>query len=310
MGTPEFAVPSLRAVAQACSVAAVVTQPDRPRGRGRAAAPSAVASTAEALRLETLKPEHVNAPEWVERLRGFTPDLLAVVAYGAILGRALLALPRLGAINLHGSLLPEYRGASPVQRALWDGRVATGVTTIWMDEGVDTGDVILQRWAPIEPTDHAGTLAARLAELGAPLLAESLMRAHAGDAPRGPQDRAAGSYAPRLAKQDGIVDWALDAEAVWHRQRAVTPWPGATARFRDARVLITRSEPLHRLDAGVPPGTIVGARAAGVDVACARGVLRLLRLKPEGRAEMAASDWAHGVRPEAREHFEHMEIST
>src|SRR5262249_3593316 len=144
MGTSEFAVPSLHAVANACDVAAVVTQPDRPRGRGRATGASAVAAAAETMRLETLKPDRVNDPQWIERLRMFLPDLFAVVAYGAILGRELLGLPRLGAINLHGSMLPEYRGASPVQRALWDGRMATGVTTIWMDAGIDTGDVILQ----------------------------------------------------------------------------------------------------------------------------------------------------------------------
>ena len=187
MGTPEFAVPALRAVARACDVAAVVTQPDRPRGRGQHAAASAVAGEAESLGLTVLKPADVNAFESRARLRELAPDLLAVVAYGMILEPESLALGRLGAINLHGSRLPDYRGASPVQRALWDGRTTTGVTTIWMDAGIDTGDMILQRWCVIEPTDTAGTLAPRLATLGAPLLAESLVLAHGGKAPRRPQ---------------------------------------------------------------------------------------------------------------------------
>ena len=309
MGTPEFAVPSLRVVARACEVAAVVTQPDRPRGRGRATGASAVALAAEELGLQIWKPERVNAPEWIQRLKALEPDLFAVVAYGAILKPELLALPRQGAINLHGSMLPEYRGASPVQRALWEGRPATGVTTIWMDAGIDTGDMIAQRWEPIESSDDAATLAARLADLGAPLLAEGLVLAHAGEAPRRPQ-APAGSYAPRLVKQDGLIDWQRDAESVWNRQRSVTPWPGATTRFRDVRMQLTGSLPLHRLDPGAAAGTVMAAGAVGVDVACAPGVLRVLRLKPEGRAEMAAAEWARGVRLEVRERFEPLETTT
>ncbi len=161
MGTPEFAVPSLRAVARGCEVAAVVTRPDRPHGRGLESGPSAVALEAGRLGLEVAKPEQPNAPASRDRLAALAPDLFAVVAFGAILGRELLATPRLGAINLHGSLLPEYRGASPVQRALWEGRAWTGVTTLWMDEGIDTGDLILQRWCPIPASADAGSLAAR-----------------------------------------------------------------------------------------------------------------------------------------------------
>ncbi len=155
----------------------------------------------------------------------------------------------------------------------------------------------------------AATLAARLAAAGGPLLAESLMLAHGGRAPRQPQDRAAGCYAPKLTKQDGRIDWSQDAEVVWHRQRAVTPWPGATTHFRHRGVQVTRAEPVRTHAAGSPPGTILGAGVQGVDVACAPGALRLLKLRPEGRAEMAASDWARGVRPEVRERFETMGAS-
>ena len=224
-----------------------------------------------------------------------------MVAFGSILSPTLLAAPRLGAINLHGSLLPSYRGASPVQRALWDGRAATGVTTLWMDEGIDTGDLILQRWEAIRPDDDAASLASRLAQLGAPLLAESLELAHQGRAPRQKQDRAAGSYAPKLTKADGAIDWELDAEAVWGRQRAVTPWPGATTGHRGRPLRVVRARPLHDLSLGKPAGTLLQVTEEGVAVACRRGALLLERVKPEGRSEMSAADWARGARVTADE---------
>jgi methionyl-tRNA formyltransferase len=296
MGTPAFAVPALKAVAAACELAAVVTQPDRPSGRGRKVSPSAVATTAEELNTRVMKPENVNVPEFRQTLSRMNVDLFAVVAFGAILSRDVLALPRLGSINLHGSLLPDYRGASPVQRALWDGRVGTGVTTLWMDEGIDTGDVILQRWVAIEPRDDAGALAARLADAGAPLLAESLTLAHAARAPRLAQDRGAGSYARKLSKQDGQVDWSLDVEAVWNRQRAVTPWPGASAWFRGNALQLLETRPLHRLTAAEPPGTVLDVTSEGIDLACGTGALRVFRLKAESRGEMNAAEWARGAR--------------
>ena len=304
MGTADFAVPALRAVARSCDVVLVVTQPDRPRGRGQQLGPSPVAEEARALGLAVAKPVDVNEPEWRERLAGLGLDLVAVVAYGAILSPELLGVPRLGCVNLHGSLLPDYRGASPVQRALWDGRIGTGATTLWMDEGIDTGDCILQRWVGIEPADNAGTLSARLAEVGGPLLAETLLLAHAGKAPRRPQERDAGSYARKLRKSDGSVDWALDAVHVWCRQRAVTPWPGATAGFRGRRLLLTETRPLHRLKVDEPPGTVLAVSPEGVAVACEPGALMVTRLKPEGRNEMDAAEWARGARLEPGEALE------
>ena len=303
MGTPDFAVPALEAVAAACDVAAVVTRPDQPRGRGRAVAESPVAEAATRLGLRVVKSARPGEPATREELARLAPDLFAVVAFGAILSRELLAVPRLGSINLHGSLLPDYRGASPVQRALWDGRAATGVTTIWMDEGIDTGDVIAQRWEAILPEDDAGTLARRLALLGAPLLAESLVDAARGQAARAPQDREAGSYARKLAKGDGLVDWSLDVDAVWNRQRAVTPWPGAGTRLRGKPVLLLRTRPWDRLLPASAPGTILGIVGEGVGVACGVGTLQVLALKPEGRAEMSGAAWARGARPVAGERF-------
>lgn len=304
MGTPGFAVPALRSVARACDVVRVVTRPDRPKGRGRALAESEVAVEARTLGLPVDKPADMGDAAVRDGLAALEPDLFAVVAFGAILSPALLGVPRIGSINLHGSLLPDYRGASPVQRALWDGRAGTGVTTLWMDEGVDTGDCLLQRWAAIEPTDRADSLAARLADLGAPLLAESLLLAHAGRAPRRPQDRAAGSYARKLSKEDGIVDWGLDAVTVWNRQRAVTPWPGAAATLRGTRVLVTATWPHHRLPVGREEGTVLAVTGEGVAVACRPGVLLVTRVKPEGRGEMAAADWARGARLAVGERFE------
>lgn len=296
MGTPEFAVPALSAVAATCDVVRVVTQPDRPRGRGRHVQPSAVAERATMLGLPVDKPESMRAPEVRDALAALAPDLFAVVAFGAILSPGLLQVPRLGSINLHGSLLPRHRGASPVQRALWEGDAWTGVTTLWMDEGVDTGDCILQRWMPIESDDDAGTLAARLAVLGAPLLAESLQLAHAGRAPRQPQDRAAGGYARKLAKADGAMDWSLDCVSVWNRQRAVTPWPGATTTHAGRRLLVTRSAPHALLAPGAEPGTVLAIGERELRIACGSGVLAVRRVRPEARSEMDAVDWARGAR--------------
>jgi methionyl-tRNA formyltransferase len=299
MGTPEFAVPALRATAAGCEVATVVTRPDRPRGRGRVLSPSPIAEAATGLGLAVMKPERVNAPETRAALAALKADLFAVVAFGAILSPALLAVPRLGSLNLHGSLLPDYRGASPVQRALWDGRAGTGVTTLWMSEEVDTGDLALQRWVAIDACDDAGSLARKLAEVGGPLLAETLMLAHRGQAPRRPQDPAAGSYAGKLGKRDGIVDFAHDAVTVWNRQRAVTPWPGAATAFKDRHLLLVRTEPVHRLALDATPGTIVEVGREDVIVACAPGALRLASVRPEGRGDLAAAEWARGARIQA-----------
>jgi len=301
MGTPEFAVPSLEAVAARCDVVAVVTRPDRPRGRGQSVAESEVARAAQRLGLDVIKPATLAGDAVREALVARAPDLFAVVAFGAILSRAMLAVPRLGAINLHGSLLPRYRGAAPVQRALWDGCAATGVTTLWMDEGVDTGDVILQVWEPILPEDDAGTLATRLAVLGAPLLARSLWLAHQGHGPRHAQDPAGASVARKLAKDDGIVDWKLEVDQVWNRLRAVSPWPGAVTTHRGRSLRIVRARPFHRLKPDAEPGTLLEIGDDGVQVACRPGVLRIERVIPEARSEMAATDWARGARLESGE---------
>lgn len=309
MGTPEFSVPALRAVAAACHVVRVVTQPDRPKGRGLESAESAVAVVAHELGLPVMKPADMKAPEVRDELAALSADVFTVVAFGAILTPEVLALPRYGCVNLHGSLLPDYRGASPVQRALWDGRAETGVCTIFMDAGIDTGDIIEVLREPVHDDDDASSLAARLAELGGPLLASSALLAASGKAPRTPQDRTAGSYAKKLKKQDGIVDWTLPARVVWSRARAVTPWPGATAMFRGKRVLIVRSRP-EPGGGDAAPGSFLSNDEQGVRIACGEGVLRVTRLKPEGRAELDAAEWARGARIQPDERFETLKEQT
>jgi methionyl-tRNA formyltransferase len=306
MGTPDFSVPALRAVAERCDVTLVVTQPDRPRGRGRQMAESEVAAAARELGLPVLKPEDMKTEEVFAILSAQNADAFAVVAFGAILTPRVLALPRAGCLNLHGSLLPDYRGASPVQRALWDGRTETGVCTIFMDEGIDTGDIVLTHREPIRDDDDAASLAARLAEAGGPLLAGSVVLAHEGRAMRSKQDRTAGSYAKKLKKSDGIVDWSLAAREVWCHARAVTPWPGATAMHDGKRLLVVRSQVVAGQG---KPGTVLAVEHEGVAVACGTDALRLIRVKPEGRAEMAASEWARGARVSLGDHVMHTKES-
>lgn len=303
MGTPEFAVPALREVARRTDVVAVVTQPDRPRGRGLALTPSPVATLAAQLGLDVMKSARPNDDATLAALAALKPDLFAVVAFGAILSPALLRVPRLGAINLHGSLLPAYRGASPVQRALWEGREATGVSTLWMDEGIDTGDTILEAQERILDDDDAGTLAARLAERGAPLLAESLAQAFEGRAPRRPQDRARGSYARKLMKSDGEVNWSGEARAIWNHQRAVTPWPGAGTAFRGERLKLERTRVASETGRSGEPGTVLALGDRAVNVACGAGTLDILEIRPAGRTRLSASDWARGARLQPGERF-------
>ena len=295
MGTPAFAVPALRAVAERCEVVRVVTRPDRPKGRGRSLAESDVSVVARELRLDVAKPSDMKSAEVLAELKSLAPDLLAVVAFGAILTPAVLAVPKHGSVNLHGSLLPDYRGASPVQGALWDGRATTGVSTLFMDEGIDSGDVILTRSEAVRPEDDAGSLAARLAEIGGPLLADSLLMAAEGRAPRTRQDPAAGSYAKKLKKSDGVVEWSLDAITLWHRQRAVTPWPGAVTTAQGRQLTLMRLRPLEA-EASGSPGRVIALGPDSVTVACGRGAVMLERVKPEGRPEMTAAEWARGAR--------------
>lgn len=313
LGTPRFAVPSLAAlVEERFDVAAVYVQPDRPAGRGRKSTAPPVKEWAQAHGLPVCQPENANADSSLGHLREIGPDLFVVVAYGCILSPELLAVPRLGSINVHASLLPDYRGASPVACAILDGAQGTGVTTLWMDEGIDTGDLIYQRYLPIHPEESAGELAERLANLGASVLVDTVRAIERDTAPRVPQSREAGSYCRKLRKEHGIIDWMQDAERVARHVRAMTPWPGAHTVFepsgdggedaeqsRPQAVIVERARVLDRVDREVVPGVVLGAEhvgpSEGVVVACRRGALELVTVHPAGKRSMPARDWWHGL---------------
>jgi methionyl-tRNA formyltransferase len=297
-GTPEFAVPALEATAARFEVLLVVAQPDRPKGRGRALAAPPVKTAAIERGLAAMQVESPNRPAALAALRALRPDLFVVVAYGAILSKELLAIPKLGAINLHASLLPKYRGASPIQAALLDGRAETGVSTMWMDEGLDTGDVIQARALSIGSEENAGELSARLATAGAALLVETLEAVEQGKATRTPQDSAGASVTKKIKKSAGLLDFAQPARRVHDVARAMTPWPGATALFGGEPVRFARTRIAPEASAnGKPPGAVLGpGPSGGLLVACAEGALEVLRVTPAGKAEMDAQAWWRGLR--------------
>jgi len=303
LGTPAFAVPALGAALRHDEVVLVAAQPDRPKGRGRALAAPHVKAAALAHGLPVLQVESPNRPGVLGALGALAPDLFVVVAYGAILSRALLAVPRLGAINLHGSLLPAYRGASPIQAAIADGLARTGVSTMWMDEGLDTGDVIFEEPVPIGPDQTAGELSETLATVGAELLASTLRAIERGDAPRAPQDGARATLTKRLKKRDGFVDFTLPAPRVHDRARAMTPWPGAVAEFEGERVRLDRT---HVAAGKGAAGAVLGpGPLGGLLVACGEGAIEVTRVTPPGRPEMDAAAWWRGLRrkDDAPAHF-------
>ena len=302
MGTPEFAVPPLAALVDAGILPVLVyTQPDRPAGRGRAPTGSPVKQWALAHGLPVEQPLDANSNQSLRRLRELEPDLFLVVAYGHILSSELLAVPRLGAVNLHASLLPDYRGASPIAQALLDGRRETGVSTLWMDEGIDTGDVIAQLPVPIAEDETAGELSERLSRDGARLLAETVHAIDTGKAERLPQDRGAGTYCRKLKKSDGALEWSASADLVARHVRAMTPWPGAftdlqTGDQPPVRILVERVRVVGEPVAG-RPGT-VRSRDSRVVVACGEGAVELLSVRPSGKRSLPAIEWWRGVRLE------------
>ncbi|MFP4031770.1 MAG: methionyl-tRNA formyltransferase [Desulfococcaceae bacterium] len=292
MGTPDFAVPTLKALHRGPHrVVQVVTQPDRPRGRGRKAAPTPVKAAALKMGLSVVQPESIRASEFLQAVRTLRPDLLVVVAFGQILKPALLEIPRRGAINVHASLLPKYRGAAPIQWAIINGERETGVTTMFMDAGLDTGDILLTRPEPIRVEDTAGTIHDRLAVGGAELLLETLDRLETLNPI--PQDHERTSYAPLLTKADGHISWDRPAEAIDWRVRGVSPWPGAFTFIQDRRVKLFRTLPLEE-SASAPPGTVVPGFPDELRVATGRGVLSLLELQGASGRRLPVADFLRG----------------
>jgi methionyl-tRNA formyltransferase len=301
-GTPEFAVPTLAALVEAGRIpATVVTQPPRPAGRGMHPQPSPVERWARQHGLPVLAPERVRSPEFLAELRQLEPAVAVVVAFGQIFPRQLLELPARGCLNLHASLLPLYRGAAPIQAAIAAGDERTGVTVMRMEEGLDSGPILLQAETPVGLQETAGELSPRLAALGARLMVEALGRFERGDLAEIPQDATRATSAPRLTRASGRADWTLDAAALANRLRANTPWPGLTAELRGAPVKLLRAAsagPGMGVAAAAPaPGTVLGSIPAGLVVACAGGTaLAIAELQRPGKKPQRAADFVNGER--------------
>jgi methionyl-tRNA formyltransferase len=287
MGSPEFAVPSLQTIAE--SVVGVVTQPDRPAGRGRTLSPCPVKQAADELKLSAIQPGRMS--EAMEQLRAWEPDLIVVVAFGKILKPEVLDLPSHGCLNVHASLLPQYRGAAPIPAAILAGEVKTGVTLMKMDVGLDTGPMLAQRTAPILPTDSAARLAKRLSFLAADILHDRLPEYLAGQLEAIPQDETLTSYAPQLKKEDGLLRFTDDAGALDRRVRAMTDWPGAYVHLNGEPLKILRAH--ARLDITTTPGQVIKVDNLPA-IGAAEGVLVLDEIQPAGKNAMPAADFLNG----------------
>ena len=297
MGTPEFAVPPLeRMVQEHCPVVAVYTQPDKPEGRGRTIKMSPVKTAALGFGLSVVQPESLKARAAAEQLAGFQPDVLVVAAFGQILPRAVLEIPRHGCLNIHPSLLPRYRGAAPVAAAILAGDGVTGVTIMLMDSGMDTGPIIVQEKMAISPQDTTGTLAAKLSRLGAQMLPGVLTRWTAGGITPRPQNDADATYCAALKKEAGEINWQLPAVDIWRRVRAFQPWPGAYTSLGGQRLEIIEAV-ARRGGSGRKAGEVVaGQGEAAFCVSTGEGVLGVMQVQLQGKRAMPAADFLRGQR--------------
>lgn len=320
-GTPQFAVPSLQHLLQQpdFEVVGVFTQPDRPKGRGQEIAFSPVKEAALTAKLPVYQPAKIRESEAEEQLHALAPDVIVIIAYGQIIPARLLTIPRFGWINLHASLLPKYRGAAPINWAIVNGETRTGNTTMRIDAGMDTGEILLQEELGIGAEETAAELATRLAEAGAVLMGQTLRELAAGTLRGRPQDHAAASLAPILKREHGQIDWALPAQEIYNRMRGFAPWPGAYTDFRgqichlwgkpaskdegklqfvgEAFNRESGGEPPHsKLNAAALPGTLL-ASSGGLRVVCGQGsILELTSVKLEGRKQVSAAEFARGAR--------------
>ena len=297
LGTSEFACPSLKRLSAIPDfhIVGVVTQPDRPRGRGRHSFSSPVHTLADELYLPVLQPEKVREKDFIRQVRALNPDVLALAAFGQIIPRSLLELAPLGPINLHGSLLPFYRGAAPIQYALLNGEKKTGVTTMWMAPELDAGDILLQSSLEIGSDEDAGELTMRLSHLGAELLVQTLYLLEKGGCPRIVQDHSRATFAPSITPADCIISWEESSERCSNRIRALSPRPGAVAALRQKKVKIWRAM-WHEISAQGVPGEIVQIQSKDVLVNTGSGTLTLQEVQPENSRRMSAGDWARGAR--------------
>jgi methionyl-tRNA formyltransferase len=304
-GTPSFAVPSLRhLIAQAdFQVEAVVTQPDRPRGRGQQMATSPVKDAALAAGIPVFQPEKIKSQEALEYFKQLAPDVVVIIAYGQIISQRLIDIPRLGWINLHASLLPKYRGAAPINWAIVNGDTRTGVTSMQIDAGLDSGPVLLKYETEIGGDETAPELGARLAEAGAPLIVETLRGLERGVIAATPQDNSKATLAPLLEKEDGRIDWRLNARKTYSRIRGLQPWPGAFTTFRGKSCHIW-GKPFQSHAVGGMPGIMLPTKQDGLLVVCGGvSVLRVDEVQLEGRKRVTAQEFLHGARVAPGESF-------
>ncbi|MDD4754014.1 MAG: methionyl-tRNA formyltransferase [Desulfitobacteriaceae bacterium] len=300
MGSPDFAVPCLEEMFKSPhEVIAVVTQPDRPKGRGGKIRPTPVKVRAAGEGIPIYQPGKVNSPEFIQQMRELKPDLAIVVAFGQILKPDLLNIPPLGCINVHASLLPKYRGSAPIHWAIINGEKETGVTTMYLDPGMDTGDMILAEKVLIADDDTVGSLHDKLALAGAEILGETVQLIAQGKAPRAPQDHEDATYAPLLKREHEFIDWKKSAREVYDMVRGMNPWPGAYTTFNDKVLKIWESIIDDEDVTGVPGSVVQVVNGKGIKVQCRKGCLWLSKVQPEGSRPMGADAFARGHRVEA-----------
>jgi len=298
MGTPEFALPTLKALHHSShSILSVITQPDKPKGRGQKLLVSPVKQVALDLNIPILQPKTVNASEFIDSLSQNQPDVFIVVAFGQILSEPFLKIPKQFCINLHSSLLPEYRGAAPIHRSILNGDTRTGVTTMIMDKGMDTGDILLMQETPIHETDNAQTLHDTLAEMGGSLVLETLRRLEENTLLPTPQDNSHATYAAKLKKEEGLVKWEQSAAALWNQVRGLTPWPGTYTWLNKKRLRILKAQ----VTGGASddnPGQVMRVTDMGIEVGTGQGRLIITELQPEGKKSMSAKSFLAGYKIE------------
>jgi len=305
MGTPDFAVPSLRRLhASEQDIVGVVTVPDKPRGRGQRMLPSAVKKAAKQLQLPVIQPTDLGAKGFLKNVRSLEPDLMVVVAF-RILPESCYTLPHHGAINLHASLLPKYRGAAPIQRAIMNGESQTGVTTFFLERTVDTGEILVQRSIDIGPEENAGSVHDRLAELGSEVVLETVKGIEAGALEPSPQKDTQATKAPKITKEDLKIIWSKSVQEVHNQIRALSPYPGAFTMWNETRLTIykgrigsAKSERNPK-----PPGTIIEIDNGRIQVACRDGIYDIMELKPAGKRRMTALDFCNGYPVKTGERF-------
>ena len=298
IGTGEIGVPTLQALLRSDEhqLAGVVTQPDKPVGREQRIEPSPIKNALIGTKMSILQPARIKDRQSIEEIRALSPDVILVMAYGQILSRPILEIPSLACLNLHASLLPRHRGAAPIQAAIASGNSETGITVVYMDEGLDTGDILLQRKIDILPTDTGGSLHDRLAQIAPEALLEALKLLAQGNAPRFPQDNALATYAPKLSRENGRIDWTEPADVVERKIRAYNPWPGAFAILTDraGRELKLKILNAQIVDGKGRPGEALSADNRGLIVATGKKALSLQKVQLEGKSRMGAHDFVRG----------------